>query len=215
MMKDNNINKQINEYFNETTPEPDKKTLQMLILKMRENKNKSQKFQWKKFAVAICAVLLITPCILLPILLKDKKENFYTSNNTVKTKLSYQYTINYFNTNLPKYLFLFEECNLNYSYGFFAEETNNLLSVSLEFDKKDIPFTNLKIEFVVNKNYSIENKSVYIENATITQNNNYTLYEKEVVNFNNSLYYKCFVYENFEIYLIMDFNDIEIFEKFL
>jgi len=200
----------------ENVPELEADVLESLKAKVREKRavKRVHVSFWKNLAVAACCLLIMIPCIVLPIVLRED-ESYYSEDDVVQEEISKEYLTQYFSENYSQYSFVLDECDVLFSYGYYDNTNKQLLAVSLVLDKQDIPFTKIEFDLVLTNKYKFKSHDLYIKDTEKTLKEGYTLYYKEPeVMFGYEL---CGILEfsNYKLYIHMNTNDKEFFEKFL
>lgn len=211
--------KQIEQVFvTESIPDLDESTIAQLKNRVKLNKTKhttnSNTLFWKRFAICCCAVILLLPCILLPILLNGN-EKFYAENNAVQVNLTSEFLSSYINKNYNQFSFILETCDAENITGLYDENRKNLLAMKMVLNKNDMPYTNIKMSMIVDRYFQTEDHNIYVKNATKVEDENYILYKKEIKSMYKTNYYFLIEYKSISIYLIMNKNDVNFIEKFL
>ena len=81
--------------------------------------------------------------------------------------------------------------------------------------KNDIPFTNVEFNLILSKRYKFGKHDEYIDGAEISKHKEYTIYKKEVEMFYGNEIWAHINYVEYKLYLKLNINDEEFFEKFL
>jgi hypothetical protein len=222
-MKSNKFNEQLNEYYDSTIPEPSNEDLNVLINKLQAVEPKAKKvnhfstFKWVTTFVSL--LLIITSVTLLAIFVPKStpgtpEEKYYQDDDVEMVALEIDNAKNIISSQYPQYSTIFETCEVDCAFGYYTIEENVLVSIKIQLTKNDIPFTACNLQIDLTKNYENGIIESYKLNATITENENYTLYTKEVQKIHETLYYNMFEYNNYIIYLSTNFNDDEILNIF-
>ena len=213
-VEDEELSRLAKEYFKDDYTEPAPERLERLkeIMKQNKTNNKiSKKNMWIKItsiAASMCCLIL---CIVLPITLKQ--EPLYTYTDLIKNEIPVEEAESYIDTYYSKYSFLFDDCNITVSYGQYAGD--KLCILGLKGSKKDIPFTYVEITLIIDQKIEFPEKTEYITDAEIVTENDYTLYKKNIQDFQNQKISALFDYKNYDLYLKFDINDEDLFNKFL
>ena len=206
----------------ELTPEQRERIFKTL----EENKQKQEKTsqqpqpkkkhlaKWKQVLIATCCLVLIVPCVLLPFLLKPE-EKYYTDDDLNQVEITLQQAQTFIANNYSKYYFIFDDCEIISSCGYYENGTDNLIALSLILNKKDIPYTVINFDLINTKNYTFAKHSLFTEKATMTEETGYNLYKTV----ENKLYNKKILafleYSNYILYLEFKSIDNVFLEKFL
>lgn len=213
-IEDEELSRLAKEYFKDDYTEPEPERLERLKEIMKQNKTnnkRSKKNMWIKItsiAASMCCLIL---CIVLPITLKQ--EPLYTYTDLVKNEIPVEEAESYIDTYYSKYSFLFDDCNITVSYGQYAGD--KLCILGLKGSKKNIPFTYVEFTLIVDQKIEFPEKTEYITDAEIVTENDYTLYKKNIQDFQNQKISALFDYKNYDIYLKFNKNDEDLFNKFL
>ncbi len=201
----------------ENVPELEADVLERLKAKVREKKvqKRVQISFWKNLAVAACCLLILIPCIVLPIVLRDDEEKYYSENEVVQEEISKDFLTQYFAENYSQYSFVLNECDVLFSYGYYDNENKQLLAVSLVLDKQDIPFTKIEFDLILSRKYKFKGHDSYIKDANISKGQDYILYQKVTESFYDEEFHGMLDYYKYKLYIHMNLNDTEFFEKFL
>lgn len=215
MKNDKDLKNEINAYFDKDIPMPDAEECKSLQNRLRNStaREKSPIQLIKKLSIAFMVLLVIIPAIVLPFVL-NKEENYYKDYDLTEVKLEYEDAKNVITGKYESYESIFDICVLNGSYGYYSNK-NELISIIYFFEKNDIPFTSLNLQIDLTNNYENPNKGMYMYNAIIVKNENYTLYEKVVEETGTSTFYRLFVYKNYSVYLSMNIEDTDILNIFM
>lgn len=212
----NKIEKEIKEYYdNQNIPEIKKDNFVKLKVEMDKSFEKNRKFnRWKFATISLCSILILLISISIPFIIKYvNNDKYYSENGIIQNKIELNETRIYINENINQLNFIFDECQILYSYGYFDKD-NKLLALSINIEKNDIPFTNTTIDIVINKKYQFKMHETYTTNATITNHLDCTIYEKLVTNNNEEYKYVLIDKKEYSIYLKLNIDDIEFIEKF-
>lgn len=206
----------------ELTPEQRERIFKTL----EENKQKQEKTaqqpqpkkkrlaKWKQVLIATCCLVLIVPCVLLPFLLKPE-EKYYTDDDLNQVEITLQQAQTFIANNYSKYSFIFDDCEISFLYGYYENGTDNLIALSLILNKKDIPYTTIQFDLINTKNYTFARHNLFIENATVTEMQNYTLYKIVENKMYNKKILAYLEYNNYKLYLEFKSIDNGFLEKFL
>lgn len=165
--------------------------------------------------MAACCLLILIPCIVLPIVLRDDEEKYYSENEVLQEEISKDFLTQYFAENYSQYSFVLNECDISYMYGYYGNQSKELLAVSLELYRKDVPFTKIEFDLILTNRYQFKSHSLYTKDSTITDKNDYRLYYKEPEAMFGKELYGMLEYNKYKLYIHMNLNDTEFFEKFL
>jgi len=215
---DEELDEKIRNYFESQIPEPDMEALARIKSKFQEQPVPSRRFNfnlfWKSFVAAICFIAVILPCILIPVLSKSDSNNdrYYTENDVQRVELQKDFMETYINQNYPQYNFIFEDCDFNGGFGYYAEN-NRLMALSLEMIRKVI-YIDVTINIIVDNHYYFSADSTYKNQATITNREGHKLYYKEVENFYETTIYGLFEFKDYSLYLMLSDSDNTFFNKF-
>ncbi len=216
-MKKKELENEINSYFdNKSIPQLDNAEKDRLKNKINENKNaKPCRYHLKLTSILACLlILIITPCIVLPLTLRQNKKS-YGDNQLSQTLLEREYVQDIISTKYPKYNFIFDDCKLQSMYGYFSpDKENKLLAMTFRLEKYDIPYTKCNAILVMEKNFIYSQHKNYILNAEITQTEDYKLYINKEISLISNRFLSLFEYKNYKLYLNFEINDQEFFEKF-
>ena len=156
-MKNNNLENRIEEYYkNETKniPQLSDDEKEKLKCRIAQNSLKRKTFVKKRFAI-ISAILIIVliPSILIPVLTIGSSDDikYYSDIEVTQEELTLDFVQTYINQNYSKYSFIFDECEVTYSYGVYSEESEELLSINLELFMFEPPFATIKFNLIINK----------------------------------------------------------------
>ena len=212
---DKDLKNEINAYFDKDIPMPDAEECKSLQNRLRNStaREKSPIQLIKKLSIAFMVLLVIIPAIVLPFVL-NKEEKYYKDYELTKIELQYDDAKNVITTKYESYESIFDICVLNISYGYYSNK-NELISVLYNFEKNDIPFTTICLQIDLTNNYENPDKGMYMYNANIVKNENYTLYEKVVEETGTSTFYRLLVYKNYSVYLSMNIEDTDILNIFM
>ncbi len=211
MVENEKLNSLAKEYFTDDFSELEPNRINELKNKVNENKPNKKGF-WLKFAYGATAVCcLIALCVILPFALRP--EELYTYTDLVRHDLTLDYCQEFIDENYPKYAFIFDDCDFTVSYGQYAED--DLCIFALEGPKNDIPFTYLEFTLIVNQEIDYPERDYYILDADITQNQDYILYKKNQIDFQNQRLLVLLDYDNYDLYLRFDIDDEVFLNKFL
>lgn len=215
MKNDKDLKNEINAYFDKDIPMPDAEECKSLQNRLRNStaREKSPVQLIKKLSIAFMVLLVIIPAIVLPFVL-NKEEKYYKDYELTKIELQYDDAKNVIATNYQNYESIFDICVLNISYGYYSNK-NELISIIYYFEKNDIPFSSLNLQIDLTNNYENPDKGMYMYNANIVKNENYTLYEKVVEETGTSTFYRLLVYKNYSVYLSMNIEDTDILNIFM
>lgn len=182
----------------------------------KQSQRKPKLVLWQKFAVVCCCLLAIVPCVLLPILLKpQRQEPYYGDDEVTQTDLERSFVEEYFQQNFPQYSFIFEECDINNMSGIYETKSNKLVAINLTVRKKAIPKTPLEINLILDRRYKYGQHDRYIDEAEISNKEDYVLYRRDVGTFNKTEIWALIEHQNYKLYLLFDLKDENFFEKFL
>ena len=200
----------------ENVPELEADVLESLKAKVREKRavKRVHVSFWKNLAVAACCLLIMIPCIVLPIVLRED-ESYYSEDDVVQEEISKEYLTQYFSENYSQYSFFLDECDVLFSYGYYDNTNKQLLAVSLVLDKQDIPFTKIEFDLILTNKYKFKGHDSYVKDAVISKQQNYTLYQKLTESFYDEEFHGLLEYPKYKLYIHMNLNDSEFFEKFL
>lgn len=215
MKNDKDLKNEINAYFDKDIPMPDAEECKSLQNRLRNStaREKSPVQLIKKLSIAFMVLLVIIPAIVLPFVL-NKEEKYYKDYDLTKIELQYDDAKNVITTKYESYENIFDICVLNSSYGYYSNK-NELISIIYYFEKNDIPFSSLNLQIDLTNNYENPDKGMYMYNANIVKNENYTLYEKVVEETGTSTFYRLLVYKNYSVYLSMNIEDTDILNIFM
>lgn len=215
MKNDKDLKNEINAYFDKDIPMPDAEECKSLQNRLRNStaREKSPIQLIKKLSIAFMVLLVIIPAIVLPFVL-NKEEKYYKDYDLTKIELQYDDAKNVITTKYESYENIFDICVLNSSYGYYSNK-NELISIIYYFEKNDIPFSSLNLQIDLTNNYENPDKGMYMYNANIVKNENYTLYEKVVEETGTSTFYRLLVYKNYSVYLSMNIEDTDILNIFM
>ena len=215
--KKDEIDEKLEDYYkNKPIPQLDEQTKEKLRDKIRQNQANARprKNMFKKLSIlATCLILILIPCIVLPIALKPEK--YYKDNNVTQTELTTEYVTSYINENFEQYNFIFSECEVTYTYGIYSTDTNELLSINIELFKLAPPFSTIKIDLVVNKNLELSKYESYFADSEVITNDNYTMYKKTIETLLDTKIWACLEFNNYELYLEIDRLDEDFFNMFV
>lgn len=207
---------EIVEYFKDSEiPEIKQSSIERLKQKT-ENKNRiNVNFRLKKIAIFASCFLVLVTAILLPALLVKPNATYYSFEDVNEEKIEYSLAEELINDTSSKYSFIFEEFSISKTNGIYSKDSNKLLGVRISGEKNDIPFTAISFLIVLNKNFIPADRDVYLQGAEKTDYKDYTLYKRseELITDTNIL--SVFEFDNYIVYLKINMNDIELFEKFL
>ena len=211
----NKLDEDLKSYFKENPiPQLDEQSLAELRQQVANNKRNKAKVRQKWITLmATCLVVLLVPAILLPILLRPVK--YYKDTDVTQTEVTATFAQEYVNTNYSQYNFVFEECELTYSYGIYSADKNELLSLNLEFFKLEVPFSTLKLDIIVNKNLELNKYELIKTDSTKTQTQEYVLYKKESEKYNLITYSGLVEFKTYSIFIEINESDLDYFNKFL
>lgn len=180
-------------------------------LKNNVTKNKINKKHWWKYAISSVSLIAIILCIVLPITLKPVI--YYSYTELTRIDLTLSETQEYIEQNFPKYSFLFTDTDIISSYGLYGGEDIYILNILGA--KKDIPFTYFDITLVINQSVEYPDRNVYVTDAEIISNDEYTYYKKIRQDFSDNVIYALLDYNDFDFYLYLGIDDEEFLNKFL
>lgn len=210
-----NLENKIKKYYDEQeVPNMDKKVLQKLNFELdKKDKNKRKNFILK-LALSICICLIVCLSIILPILLKNNdNKSYYSEQKLVQKNIELDEAMNIINDKLNTLNFIFNDCSINYIYGYY--NNNEIYAMSINAEKYDPPFTTFTIDIVFNKKYVYADHNLFITDAEIISNDNYTMYKK-IINVDNIENLVVLIdYEDYSLYLQFNINDTELLDKFL
>ena len=210
---ENDLEKEIKNYFEQEILEPNENELIMLKQKLRTMPNTNEKFiLFKKYSFIFLIFVLLIPAITIPIILNNKV-HYYSDDNLNKTELTVEFTTDFINTEFYEYSEILTTSTLCYSYGLYSNES--LISIICSFEKNDVPFTSLTLQIDLTSNYVNNNKELYKLDSIKTQTEEYVLYEKTLNEDYSITYLKLLDHGNYIIYLSTNIDDSEIFEIFL
>ena len=211
MFENEKLNSLAKEYFTDDFSELEPNRINELKNKVNENKPNKKGF-WLKFAYGATAVCcLIALCIVLPFALRP--EELYTYTDLVRHELTLDYCQEYINENYHDYAFIFDDCDIISTYGQYADDEMYILG--LTGNKKDIPYTYIELNLIINQDIDYPEKENYIIDSEITENSNYILYKKVLNDFQNQSLLAVFDYENYDLYIKFNIDDEEFLNKFL
>lgn len=222
-MKDKELDEKIVSYFESKIPEPDMESLERIKMKMQEDSKPKKSIKlnlfWRVFVSVACVIIILIPCILIPILYKGDENNpngpadrYYTESETQKVSLEDDFVKNYINQNFSQYNFIFEDCESITAYGFYAE-SNKLMAINLVMFIKEI-YIDVEVNLIVDNHYTYSQDSTYRENTNITQFDGYKLYYKEIEGFYETKVYGLFEYDKYKTYVYLADIDENFFNKF-
>ena len=217
----NNIENRIEDYYkNEVNNIPqftdnEKENLKNKILKNKQNR---KVFVRKRFAIisAILIVILI-PSILIPALTIGPEDNtkYYSDTDVVQQELTVDFVQSYIGENYNKYSFIFDECEVTYSYGIYsAENQEELLSINVELFMYEPPFATIKFDIIINKGLDLRKYNVIKSEGEKYKTEEYTRYRKDNVEMHQIKRRELIEYVDYNIFLDIDQDDDDAFNKF-
>lgn len=199
------------------TLEENKQKQAELQTKQQAEQPKSKKknlAKWKQIVIATCCLVLLVPCIVLPFVIKPE-EKYYTDDDLSQVEITIEQAQSFISTNYSKYSFIFDDCEIISSCAFYENNSDKLIALSLILNKKDVPYTNIQFDLINTKNYTFARHSSFIENADITEKENYTLYQIEQKKGYKTNILSLLEYKNYRLYLEFKNKDNVFLEKFL
>lgn len=220
-MKKQNLGNKIEEYFeNEKNDIPQFSEDEKEKLKDRifQNKQKRKVFVRKKFAFisAIILVVLI-PSILIPVLTIGNTDNtkYYSDTDVIQEELTTTFVQSYINENYSKYSFIFDECEVTYSYGLYsAEDPEELLSINIELFMFEPPFATIKFDIIANKGLDLYKYDQVKEKGEKLETENNIRYSLDFTKNYETNRKEYIMYSDYDIFLDIDRDDDEVFNKF-
>jgi len=227
-MDDKELEKVVNNYFDNEVPEPNQQILNELKTHMHKRTTSSTKSSYKKFRLALVtciAIILIIPAVTLPFMWN----NFFPStpdNSTPEVEIHYSdsnltmvdFTPETLNSILvgefSKYATLIEGFTINFSRGYYSED-NILVYLDIDMTKNNIPFTEAKLGIVFVENYEHEFSKYFGDVLDFIQYDNCKLYESIYDLGYKKLYYKFFEFEDYKVYLQLDKKDSSIINSII
>ncbi len=219
-MNDKELDAKIKEYFDSNKIEPDKSVLQEIKQEISsEKKLKPKQFYfWKTFIASAAMLIIVILSVVLPIVLKkdsdDSNYYTYTDADINKIEIEKQVVIDYINTNLPKYAFIFEQCDFEKCIGFYTKEKNELVALSAVLMQNDMPYAKVNFDLIINKRYIFSGDESFKDESKIILKEECRLYLKEKEEFFTSYLYALFEYNQYNLYLCLDALDYEFIEQF-
>ncbi len=212
-MNSNKLNDCINKICdNEEPVRLSDERISQLRASIRKEKPK-RKFGAQLAGFATSLACFVT-CIVVPVALNNT-ERYYGENDVEQEEIANTFFFDFINTNYPQYNFIQEDCDIENVYGYYSNDNHTLLAISSDLNKKDIPFTTVEFNLVMTNKYVFKYHSIYIDNAEITQYDNYTIYIKSKKTETNEKIYYLLEYSNYKLYLYFNLNDENFLEKFL
>ena len=219
-MKNNNLENRIEEYYkNETKNIPQLSDDEKEKLKRRiaQNSLKRKTFVKKRFAI-ISAILIIVliPSILIPVLTIGSSDDikYYSDTEVTQEELTLDFVQTYINQNYSKYSFIFDECEVTYKSGYYSSDDRELLSLNLELFLLEPPFATIKFDIILNKGLDLRKYNKVKDEGEKYETNEYTKYRKDYIISHKINRIEVVEYTEYNIYLNIDVNDDEVFNKF-
>ncbi len=149
-MKD--IEKELEEYFkNEPIPQLSIEEKDKIKSKIKSNSNTCEKSQSKNghrpriLPIFITCLIILIPCIVLPITLTRQKQIYFKDTTAEKLELTIDNVKNIIDEKLPQHTFLYNDYDINFAEGYFIPQSNNLLAMTLDIKSRDLPYTQINI----------------------------------------------------------------------
>lgn len=180
----------------------------------RKSKGKARPIFIRLSVALFSFVLVLVPCLLV-FLLNANETQFYGENEITQQAIGREDAIATLVAIDPRLSFVFDECACSFVYGYYQNETKKLVALNMNLDKYDVPFTNVKMDVILDKRYQYKFHETFLVNAEITENARYTLYQKSVVVDNYTQLWAAFLYDEYKLYLKLDCEDFDFFNKFL
>ncbi len=210
------IEDQIKEYFeNEEIPKPDMSKCEKYraIIESHAKKRKPTFSLWKRISVGLCCAMCAILAVVLPFVIKPNDElQFYTDDDATKKPIAETVATSYIGKHYPKYNFMFTECTFDSAIGYYIPNSTRLLGIQFHLFEEESG-TTIFMFLVTSKQFSYKAQASYIDEATKTTTNNYTLYKK--VNYKLESMYGYIKYRNHAVYLDFDYINEPLFDKFL
>ncbi|MBE7074787.1 MAG: hypothetical protein E7376_02270 [Clostridiales bacterium] len=207
--------KELEEYFKEPEIPPiNQATVERLKNQTKNAKPKKNLVMFKRFALAAACVILICTAVLLPIMLQ--KPLYYSDTETNQQTITQEYAQSLVQENYSKYSFVFEDYYLLEVFGIYSNDKNELLGIRLLGEKYESPFSTLNLCLVINKNFTPKEKEDYLVNSEKEVRDNYVYYYKEKMSdLEDILLYGIMEYSDYCVYVLVNYEDYDSFNKFL
>ena len=213
-MNDDFLKQCANIYFVDT-PASDIKPEIYNSLRQKVMENKRQKQEKRSFwtRISLCApsALLLVICIALPFLINNNE--FYAETDLPKNVIEITEAESFIDENYPQYSFIFDDYEITLCEGYY--KNNNLQLFSLSAQHKENNSIILTFNLVQSRNLIFSENKDYTSNATITPNENYTFYYKEINNINTSQVYMLLDYSQYDLYIQFNIKDQTLIDRFL
>ena len=236
-MKKNNIKEKIEqeiyEYFDNVEDHDlslqKQEELKNMVVK---NKIKNKKIGlWKKISVLTSSLCMVAIIALTTIMLMPKNDNptttppaeppveqppiYYGKAEATKIQHDLTETQEIVSTQFPKYNFMFEDMDFEYSTGFYNPENNNLLALKISFKEKEIPYPIVEIHIIASEQFIFDDKDNYIDNALYTETDTFKFYKITYSDFFTEYQRGYIIFNNHEIYIKLDRINETLFNKFI
>lgn len=227
-MKKRNLEKEIRANYEkrlqapEMTPQMLEKWHNRVVENAQQNKNTkrvpSPLVLWQKLAIVFCCIVMLLPCILVPTLW-PKPETYYGDDEVEQVDLTVEYAQEYIQQNYDQYSFVFDDCEVEYSFGYRETKSSRLVAISMKLNKIDVPFTSLELNLIVDKRYKYKYEDNYKSKVEATVNVDYIFYRKDEEEMYSVRIFVLLEYKNYKLFLNFKsqygIKDEEFLEKFL
>lgn len=214
------MQKDINDYFDKESPEPNMETFR----KIKENiySNQNQKKQMLKYVLPMASIVIITVIsIIFTLILTNKTPpsnpttppNYYMDNILTKTDTNIEFLQDYISNYYTKYDFIFSEDYEIYECSKFSHE-ENIKMLNIKLYNNLPPFTEIEMILIIDNLLIYSDDNNFKKSAQITTTNNYKMYYTEIETLYSNKINVLFEYENYRLYLSFNIQDTELLEKF-
>ncbi len=213
------IEEEIYDYFDDMeVPQLSEAQLEDLRARVRANKHRAKKFDFKPLVICACCMLAMVG-VFVPVIMHfvtgNTSPSYYSDETANKKILTQEITAQYISESYPQYNFLLEECNYKSSLGYYNPYTDKLIAISIIVQQIAIPRTNIVIMLVVDPSFVYNESTKYITNSEKIETDNYIFYKKcEETNYDEKLFAHI-QYKTHGIYVQMDRINEPLLDKFL
>ncbi len=214
------MQKDINEYFDKESPEPNMETFRKIKEHIYNNQN--QKKQTLKYVLPMASIVIITVIsIIFTLILTNKTPpsnpttppNYYMDSTLTKTDTNIEFLQDYISNYYKKYDFIFSEDYEIYECSKFSHE-GNIKMLNIKLYNNLPPFTEIEMILIIDNLLIYSDDDNFKTSAIITTTNNYKMYYKEIEGLYMNKINVLFEYENYRLYLSFNMQDTELLEKF-
>ena len=215
------IEKDISEYFDKESPNPNMETFRKIKENIYKNNQKNVILKWKYIIPSIFISIIAVLSIILTIIHVNKKpdENptkqpsYYMDNELSELDTDSNFMQQFIQNNYDKYLFIFsDEYEIEKCTKYSKDE--NIKMIKLKLFKNSPPFTELELVLITD-NYLVYNyDNNFKKSATISTTNNYTMYYTKNEGIYSNQINVLFEYQTYRLYLTFNTEDLDFLEKF-